>query len=268
MGDISADMQQLQTDCEGSMEDLQADIDRILQGTYKVCFVSKLILQGGERSAVQEDWGTTKSKVQEIWDRIVDIIQYVLGNDDTIAAAAATWRKDVGRPCRNLGADGSVEALNLVSMNINDHWEGRAADTFKQALSNQGTTLVSMADTIAGPVADALDEHASAIRNFHLDLLLAVTELIGNALANGLSALGSIAPTIAVGTDTSVKVDTSKIVSAVAAMVEDATTFVGNGLEAIGTFEDTTDLIKGKFDEVYMRIPNGWPYWGVSVEGK
>ncbi len=134
---------------------------------------------------VREGWNLLVGKLAELWDWIDEKLAYA-GSPHALGAAADRWRMQVGHP-----ADAAATRVTDGALQVDDCWQGPAADQYRQRVAEQRETLAAIRSDFANPIADALDDVAWAIYAFWTGIGGALVGLV----ATIVGAAGTI-PTV------------------------------------------------------------------------
>jgi hypothetical protein len=124
-------------------------------------------------------WDAVLAKLQEFWDWFTDKLSYV-GNPFMLHGAAQGWR-EVGGLVSN-----QVREIDDSDLTVDDNWNGRGADQYRQSLAPQREALTSIDDDFANNIAAGLVQLSIAITVFWGSVVTAIIALVvGLATATG-----------------------------------------------------------------------------------
>ncbi|MFI5931789.1 hypothetical protein [Actinoplanes sp. NPDC051494] len=149
------------------------------------------------RDAVVAGWNDFCARLTAIGDVWYDLVTH-LGSPTALIATADRWSDLVGAP-----VSGKVQAADAGLLDVDDHWDGAAADAYRQTLPVQRSALENVTKVLVDGITMALADVAKGIYLFWGILVGALlTFVVGliTALASASTVFGlPAAPFIAAG---------------------------------------------------------------------
>lgn len=131
---------------------------------------------------VREGWNSFIGFLRECWDALVEVFTNA-GSPFTLSNTADSWSDSVGGP-----VSGQVQAAEAGSLEVDDHWDGDAADQYRQNLPMQKAALEKIKTVYTDGISTALSDVAKGIVQFWGGLLLALLALVGGIVGAILSS--------------------------------------------------------------------------------
>jgi hypothetical protein len=144
-------------------------------------------------------WHKFTGFLSECWDAVVEICTN-MGSPSALWNTADAWSDSVGGP-----VSGQVQSAEAGSLEVDDNWDGTAADRYRQNLPMpmQKTALERVKTTFSDGISSALSDVAKGIMAFWGGLVVALGALVAGiigALASSATIFGlPAAPFIAAG---------------------------------------------------------------------
>lgn len=137
---------------------------------------------GWVRDRLMAAWGDFTDKVAELWQKF-DEEMFHPGYPGELSATANQWNTDVGGPVSS--QVGTVQAGQLA---VDDHWQGSAADKYRQHLSPQASAMDKIKTSLTAGITSALDKMQGAITVFWWAFAGALAALIVGIIGAAASA--------------------------------------------------------------------------------
>jgi hypothetical protein len=154
-------------------------------------------LPGFLQDKVLAGWHKFTGFLSECWDAVVEICTN-MGSPSALWNTADAWSDSVGGP-----VSGQVQSAEAGSLEVDDNWDGTAADRYRQNLPMQKTALERVKTTFSDGISSALSDVAKGIMAFWGGLVVALGALVAGiigALASSATIFGlPAAPFIAAG---------------------------------------------------------------------
>lgn len=154
-------------------------------------------LPGALQDKVVAGWNKFTGFLSECWDAVVEICTN-MGSPSALWSTADAWSNSVGGP-----VSGEVQSAEGGSLEVDDNWDGTAADRYRQNLPMQKTALERVKSTFSDGISSALSDVAKGIMAFWGGLVVALCALVAGiigALASSATIFGlPAAPFIAAG---------------------------------------------------------------------
>lgn len=154
-------------------------------------------LPGSLQDKVISGWNDFTGFLKQCWDALVEIFTH-MGSPSTLWNTADAWSDNVGGP-----VSGQVQSAEAGSLEVDDNWDGSAADRYRQNLPMQKAALEKMKSTFSDGISNALSDVATGIIAFWGGLIVALGALVVGiigALASSATIFGlPAAPFIAAG---------------------------------------------------------------------
>lgn len=198
---------------------------------------------------LKEWFSKLASKVSEFFDLMTKpFIQR--GSSDALRTAGESWNTDIGGR-----ASTQAGLLAPEQLKTDNEWQGKAADSYKDAITSQNKALASV-KTLSENVQNALNEVANALDSFWNGLLAAVLTYVGAMVLCIIGAATVVAaiPSIAAAVTASIAV--------IVATINLTTTFVNSlqtqrgKLEQIGTTDSA--FANGQWPPATTGDNKGW----------
>lgn len=164
--------------------DIEAKIEEFRQAINKILAqVPDYLSWIGDR--IHDGWDYLMGELDKFWDEVTRIVSYV-GDPIGLEAARRSWQENVGAlvaPAANSITTGQLE--------VDDNWEGRGADQYKQKLPDQKTAADAVSGTYVSSFASGLQGISNAIVIFWAAVAAALAVLIG-AIIGGIASTATI----------------------------------------------------------------------------
>jgi hypothetical protein len=121
-------------------------------------------------------WNAAMGKLGEFWDKVKQVV----------ADLGQPWRlNDTKDQWARVGGPVSARAVEFSrsQSNVDYEWQGRAADRYALALSDQQKALTSVRDKLTAVVAPALGDIANALFVFFAAVAIALVALVAAIIA-------------------------------------------------------------------------------------
>jgi hypothetical protein len=144
-------------------------------------------LPGFLQDKVIAGWNKFTKFLKECWDALVEIFTN-MGSPSTLWNTADAWSNNVGGP-----VSGEVQSAEAGSLEVDDNWDGTAADKYRQNLPMQKTALEKIKTTYTDGISSALSDVAKGIIAFWGGLIVALGSLVAGiigALTSSATILG------------------------------------------------------------------------------
>lgn len=138
---------------------------------------------GWVRDRLMDGWTYLTEKANEFWEWFNDNVTFMPGRPGLLSETANSWQTDVGGP-----VSAKVGTVTAGQLAVDDHWEGSAANEYRQHLSPQGTAMEQIKSSLCDGIAQALDKTQSAIVIFWWALAAAFATLIAGVIGAAASA--------------------------------------------------------------------------------
>jgi uncharacterized protein YukE len=149
------------------------------------------------QDTVRRGWNDFCAFLGRIWDNLVTILSN-MGSLSGLSTAAQAWSDRVGVP-----VSGQVQAADAGLLNVDDNWDGDAADAYRQMLPLQKAALEKIKTTITDGLSTALGQVHLGVLVFWSGMGAALVTLavgIMGALGSSATLFGMpAAPFIAAG---------------------------------------------------------------------
>jgi hypothetical protein len=146
---------------------------------------------------VVSGWNSFTGFMKRIWDNLNEILSN-MGSPSALWTAADAWSDWVGGP-----VSGQVQSAEAGLLEVDDNWDGDAAEAYRQTLPLQKIALDKVRATLTDGISTVLNEVAKGILKFWAGLATALAALIVgifSALASSATIFGlPAAPFIAAG---------------------------------------------------------------------
>lgn len=154
-------------------------------------------LPTGLRDRVVSGWNSFCGFLNRIWESLSEILSN-MGSPSALGATADAWSDWVGGP-----VSAQVQSAEAGLLDVDNNWDGRAAEAYRQTLPLQKAALDKIRATLTDGISTALNEVAKGILKFWCGLIIALGALvvgIFSALASSATIFGlPAAPFIAAG---------------------------------------------------------------------
>jgi prophage DNA circulation protein len=140
-------------------------------------------LPGPLQDKVIAGWNKFTGFLQDCWDALAEIFGN-MGSPSTLWNTGDSWSNSVGGP-----VSAQVQSAEAGSLEVDDNWDGSAADRYRQNLPMQKTALEKMKSTFSDGISSALSDVAKGIIAFWGGLIVALGALVTGII----TALGSAA---------------------------------------------------------------------------
>ena len=151
----------------------------------------------GLQGRVVAGWNTFCGFMRRIWDNLHEIISN-MGSPSALWSTADAWSDWVGAP-----VSAQVQSADAGLLDVDDNWDGDAADAYRQTLPLQKAALEKVKSALTDGIAAALNDVAKGVLLFWTGLVTALAALvlgIISALASSATVVGLPAgPFIAAG---------------------------------------------------------------------
>jgi hypothetical protein len=144
-------------------------------------------LPGFLQDKVISGWNKFTGFLQDCWDGLVEIFTN-MGSPSTLWSTADSWSNSIGGP-----VSGEVQSAEAGSLEVDDNWDGTAADKYRQNLPMQKTALEKMKSTFSDGISSALSDVAKGIIAFWGALIVALGALVAGiigAIASSATVFG------------------------------------------------------------------------------
>jgi hypothetical protein len=142
-------------------------------------------LPGGLRDKVVDGWNTFCGFMRRIWDNLNEVVSN-MGSVSALSEAANRWSDLVGGP-----VSGQVQSADAGLLTVDTHWDGDAADAYRQTLPMQKAALDKVKSALTDGIASALGAVSTALIMYWGLLVTALATLIGG-IVGGLASSATI----------------------------------------------------------------------------
>lgn len=154
-------------------------------------------LPDGLQDKVVSGWNSFCGFMKRIWDNLREILSN-MGSPSALWSTADAWSDRVGGP-----VSGQVQSAEAGLLEVDDKWDGDAADAYRQTLPLQKAALDKVRATLTDGISAVLSDVAKGILAFWTGLITALVALvigIIGALSSSATVFGlPAAPFIAAG---------------------------------------------------------------------
>jgi len=168
------------------VEELQVEIDNFVR-TVNETLAKIPDWLGWARDRLMEAWGAFVDELSKFWQKF-DEEMFHPGYPGELSDAANQWNNDVGGLVS--AQVGTIQAGQLA---VDDHWQGSAADKYRQHLGPQASAMDKIKSSLTAGITSALDKMQGAITVFWWAFAAGLATLIGGiigALASAATIFG------------------------------------------------------------------------------